>query len=171
MFSNPDISPQRRRGRGGFQGTERRFRTSGPSVFIPLRSLRLCGRRGFSLVEIMIVIAINVRSYLIKAKQNVARQDIAIIDHALDSFWTVYDRFPTQEEGLAILAKPTEKFPEPLLKDVPIDPWGRAYVYVIPAANGTYDVICLGADGKEGGSGADADISSSTLRKPKSESP
>jgi len=137
--------------------------------------------RGFSLVEIMIVIvimgllagvvAVNVRSYLIKAKQNAARQDIAVIDHALDTFWSEYGRFPTQEEGLAILAKPTDKFPEPLLKDVPIDPWGRPYVYVPPTGNGPYDVICLGADGKEGGTGQDADISSSTLRKPKSESP
>lgn len=137
--------------------------------------------RGFSLVEIMIVIvimgllagvvAINVRSYLNKARQNAARTDIATIDHAVDMFWSETGRYPTQDEGLAILAKPSEKFPEPLLKDVPVDPWGRPYMYVYPAANGSYDVICLGADGKEGGTGQDEDISSSTLRKLKGQGP
>jgi general secretion pathway protein G len=138
--------------------------------------------RGFSLVEIMIVIvimgllagvvAVNVRSYLIKAKQSAVRHDLALITDGLDQFWAEFNRYPTQEEGLEILAKPSDKIPDPLLKDVPIDPWGRPYVYVPPtSANGSPDVVCLGADNKERGTGADADIAASTLRKPKAESP
>ena len=118
------------------------------------------------------VVAVNVRSYLIKAKQNAARHDVAMIANALDQFWAEYNRYPTQDEGLDILAKPSEKIPDPLLKDVHIDPWGRPYAYVSPpTANASPDVVCLGADGKEGGTGADADIAASTRRKPKGESP
>jgi general secretion pathway protein G len=118
------------------------------------------------------VAAGNPRIYLIKAKQNAARHDVALIANALDQFWAEYNRYPTQDEGLEILAKPSDKIPDPLLKDVPIDPWGRPYVYVPPTtANASPDVVCRGANGKEGGTGADADISASTLRKPKSESP
>lgn len=137
----------------------------------------IVNRRGFSLVEIMIVIVIigllagvvtvNVRRYLIKAKQNVARQDIATIVHALDSFWAEYDRYPTNEEGLEALIRPTEKNPEPLLagKEIPRDPWDRAYLYNSPGADGPYEVICLGADGREGGEGADMDITSDKLKE------
>ena len=128
--------------------------------------------RAFSLVELMIVIAIigllagvvtvNVRRYLIKAKQNIARQDIANIEQALNSFWAETSRYPTNDEGLAALTQPTEDNPEPLLSGSgePTDPWGRAYQYNSPGRNSPFDVICLGADGREGGSGADADITS-----------
>lgn len=133
--------------------------------------------RGFSLVEIMIVIVIigllagvvtvNVRSYLIKAKQNVAKQDIANIVHALDSFWAEYNRYPTNEEGLTSLVQPTDKNPEPLLagRTVPTDPWGRTYVYYSPGSNGPYEVLTLGADGREGGDSADKDITSDNLKE------
>lgn len=132
-------------------------------------------RRGFSLVEVMIVIVIigvlagvvtiNVRGYLIKAKQNTARQDIAVIMQALDSFWAVYSRYPTNEEGLAVLARCTEKMPDPPLRGEPVDPWGNDYQYNSPGASAPYEVICVGADGREGGDGANADISSSNLRQ------
>ncbi len=131
--------------------------------------------RAFSLVEIMIVVVIigllagvvtiNVRSYLTKAKHNTARQGVAVIMEALDTFWAEYGRYPTNEEGLAVLARPTAKFPEPPLANVPIDPWGRAFQYNCPGSTGPYEVICLGADGREGGEGADADVTSGNLRK------
>ena len=134
-------------------------------------------RVGFSLVEIMIVIVIigllagvvtvNVRSYLIKAKQNVARQEIATIIQALDSFWAAYNRYPTNEEGLEILVSPSEKFPEPPLSktSVPKDPWDKAYIYNSPGASGPYEVITYGADAREGGEGADTDITSDHLKE------
>ena len=130
-------------------------------------------RRAFSLVEIMIVIVIigllagvvtiNVRHYLTKAKQNTARQGIATIVQALDSYWAVYNRYPTNEEGLAVLAKPSDKMPEPLLKCEPVDPWGRPFVYNSPGPSGPYQVICLGPEGREGAEGV---ITSDDLGKP-----
>jgi general secretion pathway protein G len=134
-----------------------------------------CWRRGFSLVEIMIVIVIigllagvvtvNVRGYLLKAKQNAARQEIATVMHALDTFYATYNRYPTNEEGLAILTRPGEKLPEPLLSGEPRDPWGHPYQYNSPGANAPYEVICYGVDGREGGEGGDTDITSANLKQ------
>jgi general secretion pathway protein G len=131
--------------------------------------------RAFTLVEIMVVIVIigllatavtiNVRSYLTSAKQKVARQDLATISQALDSFWAVYGRYPTNEETLDVLTKPSEKLPEPLLKSLPADPWGHPYQYNSPGPKGPYEIVCFGADGREGGEGADADITSDDLKR------
>lgn len=130
---------------------------------------------GFSLMEIMIVIVIigllagvvtlNVRSYLVKAKQNVVRQEVSTIVHALETFYGANGRYPTNDEGIAILTKASEKFPEPLLNSAPVDPWGHSYQYNCPGRNGPFEVICYGAEGKEGGTGADADISSDNLKE------
>ncbi len=132
-------------------------------------------RTGFSLVEIMIVIVIigllagvvtvNVRTYLTKAKQNTARQEIATLVGALDTFYATYGRYPTNEEGIEILTRATEKLPESLLTGDPIDPWSRAYQYNSPGSNGPYEVICYGADGRDGGEGVNADISSDKLKE------
>jgi len=133
------------------------------------------GKRGFSLLEVMIVIVIigllagvvtiNVRGYLIKAKQNTARQEIATLVHALETFYTAYDRYPTNDEGISILSEPSEKLPEALLMSDPKDPWGRAYQYNSPGSGSEspYDVICYGADGREGGEGVSGDIYSDDL--------
>ena len=131
--------------------------------------------KAFSLVEIMIVIVImgllagvvsvNVRSYINKAKQNTARQEIATIVHALETFYAANGRYPTNDEGIAILTQPSAKWPEPPLKTVPLDPWGRPYQYNSPGSAGPYEVICYGADGREGGTGIDADISSDKLKE------
>lgn len=131
--------------------------------------------RGFSLVEMMIVIVIigllaglvtvNVRSYLSKAQQNAAKSDISVIMQTLDFFWTEYNRYPTNEEGLDVLAKSTDMHPEPFLTKLPIDPWGRPYLYICPGVAGSYDVFCLGADGREGGTGADKDITDDDLQR------
>ncbi len=133
--------------------------------------------RGFSLVEIMIVIVIigllagvvtvNVRSYLTKAKQNVARQDIAVIAQALDSHWAEHGHYPTNDEGIAVLTRPDATGGESLLKAGQLnDPWGHPYQYNSPAArsDSPYEVFSLGADGKDGGQGGDADISSDDLQ-------
>jgi general secretion pathway protein G len=131
-------------------------------------------RRAFSLVEIMIVIVIigllaaavslNVRTYIDKAKVNTAKAEIATICGALQTFYGEYGRYPTNDEGLDILTKPNEKFPQKLLTGKPIDPWGRPYQYLMPGREDAYEVFSLGADGKEGGTGADADINSSQLK-------
>lgn len=131
--------------------------------------------RAFSLVEIMVVIVIigllagmvslNVRGYLNKAKQNTARQEISTICQALETFYAAYGRYPTNEEGLASLLKASEKLPEPLIKNEPVDPWSRPYQYNSPGAANPFEVICYGGDGREGGSGADSDLTSDNLKE------
>lgn len=138
-----------------------------------LRRRRAC--KAFSLVEIMVVIVIigllasvvtvNVRSYMTRAKQNAARQEIATIVQALEAFYTATGRYPTNEEGIVSLTKPSQKFPEPPLSGEPRDPWGNSYQYNCPGTSGAYDVICYGGDGREGGSGADADITNHNLKE------
>jgi general secretion pathway protein G len=127
----------------------------------------------FTLVELMVVIVIIgllagaativARSYLIPSKQNVAKLEIANIAQALESFYAAHDRYPTNEEGLDALTKPSDKLVSGLLSKIPNDPWGHAYQYNEPGKNGPYDVVSFGADGREGGSGADQDIVSSEL--------
>src|SRR5205823_3846217 len=94
--------------------------------------------------------------YLEKAKHNKAKADIATLAGAVDSFYLHNGKFPTNQDGLKVLV------PE-FVKTLPNDPWGHAYQYVAPGKTGPYDIVSYGADGREGGSGADLDISSSDL--------
>ena len=135
-------------------------------------SMRRTRERGFSLVEVLLVIAIiailatmvtiNVRSYLLKARQSRARSDIATLVTVLNTFFSEYGRYPTNEEGLEALTRTSGKFPEPLLERLPKDPWGNPYQYVSSGPR-EFVVISLGAEGREGGIGVDADISSEHL--------
>lgn len=130
-------------------------------------------RRGFSLVELMVVIVIigllagtatvSVRSYLIRSKQNVAKSEIATLVQALETYYAEYDRYPPTDEGLEVLREPSDAFPDGLLSRLPKDPWDRPYDYLNPGREAAYEVICYGADGREGGKGADKDFSSATL--------
>lgn len=127
-------------------------------------------RTGFSLVELMVVIVIigllsgvvtiSVRSYLIRSKQNVAKLEISKICSALETFYITFDRYPTSQEGLEILAEKSDEFPDGLLPFIPNDPWRNAYEYVSPGQSMPYEVICYGADNREGGTGADLDMTS-----------
>lgn len=134
-------------------------------------------RRGFTLAEIMVVLVIigllatlvtvNVNGYLVKARQTTARKDIATICEALDAYRAMTARYPTNEEGLAILTKPTPGSPDPLLKSGQnlTDPWGRPYQYNQPGREGPYEVFTYGADGKSGGEGEEADLFNWDLKK------
>jgi general secretion pathway protein G len=134
-------------------------------------------RRAFSLLELMVVLVIlgllagivvfKTRSYLVLSKQNAAKVEISKIGQALETFYAAYDRYPTNEEGVAILAKPSEKFADGLLNKVPRDPWNNPYQYNNPGRNGPYDILCYGADGREGGDGPNLDISSEDERNKK----
>jgi len=125
-------------------------------------------------VEIMVVlvligllsgaVALNVRHFMVKGKQSTARLEISNLCSAIETFYATMGRYPSNEEGLAVLSRKSEKFPDPLIKQVPVDPWGRPYVYNCPGRSEPYEVICFGADGKEGGEGADADIVSWDLK-------
>lgn len=132
-------------------------------------------RRGFSLVEVMVVLVIigllagvvtvNVRAYLLKARQTTARQEIASICQALGTFYATHGRYPTNEEGLGALTRPTDRLPEPLLSGRPVDPWDHPYQYLSPGSTGPFEVVCYGADARPGGEGLDADISSDDLKE------
>lgn len=134
---------------------------------------------GFTLIELMVVIAIiatlaavvapAVFHHVSDAKAEAARSQIEIFSLALDSYRLDNDTYPTTEQGLAALrAIPTvgsqpRNWRGPYLrKEVPLDPWGRAYVYGAPgkANPASYDCYTLGRDGKVGGEGEDADITS-----------
>ncbi len=128
---------------------------------------------GFTLVELMVVIVLigllagavtlATRSYLIAGKQAVAKLEISKLCQAIDTFYAAYDRYPTSDEGFEVLAGPSERFPEGLLNKVPLDPWRNSYEYIQPGRDVPYEVISYGADGREGGDGADQELSSRDL--------
>ena len=130
-------------------------------------------RRGFSLVELIVVmvilgmlaglVAVRTRGYLINSKQNAAKTEIASVVKALESFYATEGRYPTTDEGLEILVEKRGSFPDGILTKVPKDPWKRPYEYVSPGSTQPYEVICLGADGREGGEGENRDFTSENL--------
>jgi len=125
-------------------------------------------RLAFTLLELMVVVVIigllaglvtvRVRSYLVLSKQNAAKVEISKMVDALEAYYAVHNRYPTNEEGLAALVEQTPKFPDGLLNKVPTDPWDNDYVYNCPGRSAAYEIICYGADGREGGEGENADI-------------
>lgn len=142
-----------------------------PHTGIARYQSRRAAREGFSLVELIVVMVIigmlagivtlSTRRYLISAKQNTAKAEIATIVEAIDSFYAEAGRYPTNEEGLAILAQASGESPDGYLKKLSKDPWKRDYEYNSPGRdNAAYEVICLGADGREGGEGENKDITS-----------
>jgi general secretion pathway protein G len=118
--------------------------------------------RGFTLVEMMVVIVIigllatvviiNVMPATDRAAQTRVKADLDTLSQALDMYRLENMRYPTAQEGLAAL-QPN------YVRRLPNDPWNNPYVYVSPGANGApYQVASLGADGREGGTGENADI-------------
>ncbi|MET4386010.1 general secretion pathway protein G [Bradyrhizobium sp. F1.4.3] len=138
------------------------------------RRSRHPGEEGFTLVEMLVVIAIiglimgligpRVLNYLSESKVKTARIQLQSFSSALDLFYLDAGRFPSTAEGLAALVRRTPgvaAWNGPYLKggNVPNDPWNHAYVYHAPGEHGPYDIVSYGADGQEGGSGTSADIS------------
>jgi general secretion pathway protein G len=133
----------------------------------PLRRRRLPKDAGVTLIEMLVVVviigliaaiaAINVLPMLDRGRTDKAKADIAQITQGIEIFRLSAGRLPTNEEGLAILARPETG--EAVLKQLPNDPWGRAYVYSAPGRDGrAFDLYTLGADGQQGGEGANADL-------------
>ena len=119
---------------------------------------------GFTLVEMMVVIVIlgllaaiviiNVSPAVDQAARTKAQADIATLEQGIDIYHLNNRRYPTSEEGLqALVANNT-------IRRLPNDPWNRPYAYAAPGRNGQpYTISSLGADGREGGSGENEDIS------------
>lgn len=133
--------------------------------------------RGFTLIEIMVVVVIiAILGALVgprllgrtdEARVIAARQDIATIMQALKLYRLDNHRYPTTEQGLqALVQRPTVGPPAPGWKEggyldrMPVDPWGGPYQYLNPGVRGEVDVFSLGADGQPGGTGNDSDVGS-----------
>ena len=132
-------------------------------------------QRGFTLIELMVVLAIigvlaalivpNVLGRADDARITAARTDVGNLMQALKLYKLDNQRFPTTEQGLnALILKPTtEPVPgnwKPYLDKLPSDPWGRPYQYLSPGLKGEVDVLSFGADGQAGGEGNNADLGS-----------
>jgi general secretion pathway protein G len=131
---------------------------------------------GMTLIEILVVLVLigvvlgivggNFIGKGEKAKADAAKIEIGQISQTLDLYKLEIGRYPTTQEGLqALIAAPAgvTNWNGPYWKrsTVPKDPWGNEYKYVSPAQNAPYEIISLGADGKEGGEGPNKDLSSS----------
>lgn len=127
----------------------------------------ISNRKGMTLVEIMIVLAIiggimaillpKLTGQIDKAKTKDARIQMSQIVQALSMYYTDCGKYPTALDGLVTQDANCHNWgPEPYLKKAPKDPWGHDFVYELSASE--YNLKCLGKDGKEGGSGYDLDI-------------
>lgn len=139
---------------------------------------KFMNNRGFTLIEIMVVVvilgilaAVVVPRFLSRpdeARVTKAKVDMKSIEEALGLFKLDHGFYPSTDQGLkALVEKPQtgripDRYPEEgYLKKVPLDPWNNPYVYLSPGVHSrNFDLISYGADGQPGGEGFDADINS-----------
>ena len=141
------------------------------------RPIQRCAERGFTLVEMLVVISIialimalvgpRVLNFLGESKVKAAKIQIESLESALDLYALDTGRYPSSSDGLnALMQRPggETSWSGPYLKGnvVPNDPWGKPYIYRSPGQHGVYDIMSYGADGQEGGTGAATDITSWT---------
>jgi len=133
--------------------------------------------RGFTLIEIMVVVVIigllaaivapNLIGNIDRAAVTRARADIRTIDNALNLYRLDNFRYPSSDEGLQALVTNPGAAGAPnwkqYLRSVPSDPWNNDYQYASPGRQGDYEIYTFGADGQEGGEGINADIGSWNL--------
>jgi general secretion pathway protein G len=141
---------------------------------------RLRALRGFTLLEVMVVIVIlgilaalvvpNIIGRPDEARIIAAKQDIASLMQALKLYRLDNQRYPTTEQGLQSLVTKPVTAPVPpnwkaggYIERLPKDPWGNTYQFLNPGVRGEIDVFSFGADGAPGGEGKDADIGSWNL--------
>lgn len=133
-------------------------------------------RSGFTLVELMVVIAIiaglativgvNLFGALSESETTEAKAQIRNFKTALTSYRISFNRFPTTQEGLNALIENSKNKKFLDAPEVPVDPWGNPYVYTCEGGK-DFTIVSYGADGVPGGSGTDGDISSANLKENK----
>jgi len=152
----------------GFRMEQRHTHTRVQGVAARLRTA------GFTLLELLVVLVIlgllasfvgpRYFDQLGRSNAKVARAQIDALEKALEHYRLDTGRYPTNEQGLvALTEKPADetRWAGPYLKKaVPADPWGRAYAYRVAAGPNGFEILSLGADGKPGGEGENADIRS-----------
>jgi general secretion pathway protein G len=135
------------------------------------RKERGAHQKGFTLIELLVVmVIIGLLAALVaprlfpklgKGKQAAAKAQIELLGQALDQYRLDTGSYPSTQEGLnALMTNPgQEKWDGPYLKkSLPMDPWGKPYLYQIPGTKGEYDLLSYGRDGKPGGDGEDKDV-------------
>ena len=138
---------------------------------------------GFTLIELMVVMVILATLAFIvaprflgepeKARRLKAEVTIANLETALKTYYLDNGFYPTTDQGLdALVVKPTTDPVPPKYREggylekgkVPMDPWGRDFVFLSPGIHGDFDIVSYGADGVDGGEGRDADVESWNLQ-------
>ena len=132
-------------------------------------------QRGFTLIEIMVVVVIlgilasvvvpRIMDRPDTARITKARLDIQALENVLNQYRLDNFVYPSTEQGLEALVEKPSGDPEPAnwnksgyIKSLPKDPWNRPYLYLSPGEKGEFDLYSLGADGQSGGEDAAADI-------------
>ena len=143
-----------------------------------MKSYQMNRARGFTLIEIMVVVVIlgilgslivpNIIGRPDEARVTAARADIEAIGNALELYRLDNGDYPSTDQGLEALVTQPSGYPEPrrwnsegYLKKLPIDPWDEPYLYF--SEDRTFEVYSLGSDRQEGGEGVDADLRYSEL--------
>ncbi len=139
------------------------------------RNGRLRRDAGLTLIELMVVVVILALLAVVivprvidrpdQARAARAQADVAAISSALNLYRLDTGAYPTTEQGLAALVTRPASAPANwadggYLERLPQDPWGRPYLYLAPGVHGPFDIVSQGADGRSGGTGTDADITS-----------
>ena len=134
---------------------------------------RLDRSKGFTLIEVMVVVIIlgilaaivvpRVMDRPDEARITKAKQDIRALESALNLYKLDNFVYPTSDQGLEALVQQPSGSPEPknwkkYMDRLPKDPWGQPYQYLSPGVKGEVDIFSLGADGQQGGEGANTDV-------------